>query len=219
MAWLLRFKAWLLSGKKSTHDTTLQVYELLAAEVEIVKYIQNTHYAEELRMLGNGEAISKKSSIYMLEPYMENDGVLRVTGRFRSASIPEASKHPAILPKEHHVCELIVRDAHFHITGHAGAEHILAVVRQTYWIPQIRPIIKIIIRLCILCQRLRGKLCMQRMADLPADRVLQGGPSFVYVGMDCFGPFLVKRGRAQLKRYGCLFTCLNMRAHREAGLP
>ena len=30
--------------------------------------------------------------------------------------------------------------------------------------------------------------------------------------MDCFGPFLVKSGRNQLKRYGCLFTCLNMRA-------
>ena len=67
MAWLLRFKAWLIRGKKSTHDTTLQVYlqvyELLAAEVEIVKYIQNIHYAAELGMLGNGETISRKSSI------------------------------------------------------------------------------------------------------------------------------------------------------------
>ena len=63
---------------------------------------------------------------------MENDGVLRVTGRFRLAIIPEASKHPAILPNEHYVCDLIVRDAHFHLTGHAGAEHILAVVKQKY---------------------------------------------------------------------------------------
>ena len=63
VAWLLRFKAWFLSGKTSTHDTTLQVYELLAAEVEIVKYIQNIHYAEELSMLGHGETISRKSSI------------------------------------------------------------------------------------------------------------------------------------------------------------
>ena len=30
--------------------------------------------------------------------------------------------------------------------------------------------------------------------------------------MDYFGPFLVKRGRAREKRYGCLFTCLNTRA-------
>jgi len=27
-----------------------------------------------------------------------------------------------------------------------------------------------------------------------------------------FGPFIVKRGRSELKRYGCLFTCLAIRA-------
>lgn len=30
--------------------------------------------------------------------------------------------------------------------------------------------------------------------------------------MDCFGPFIVKRARKELKRYGLLFTCLSFRA-------
>lgn len=30
--------------------------------------------------------------------------------------------------------------------------------------------------------------------------------------MDCFGPFYVKEGRKELKRYGLLFTCLCSRA-------
>ena len=50
------------------------------------------------------------------------------------------------------------------------------------------------------------------MADLPFHRVIPDKPSFSYVSVDCFGPFVVKRGRSQVKRYGCLFTCLTMRA-------
>jgi len=49
------------------------------------------------------------------------------------------------------------------------------------------------------------------MADLPSERVTPDNPLFSYVGVDCFGPFVVKRRRSQLKRYGCLFTCLTMR--------
>jgi len=50
------------------------------------------------------------------------------------------------------------------------------------------------------------------MASLSPDRVESNKPPFTNVGVDVFGPFLVKRGRSQEKRYGCLFTCLGIRA-------
>ena len=49
------------------------------------------------------------------------------------------------------------------------------------------------------------------MADLPRDRI-EPAPPFTYCGMDCFGPFLVKQGRKEFKRYGLLFTCMCSRA-------
>jgi len=50
------------------------------------------------------------------------------------------------------------------------------------------------------------------MAYLPADRLASDRPAFSNLGIDCFGPFQVKRGRSYEKRYGCLFACLVTRA-------
>lgn len=49
------------------------------------------------------------------------------------------------------------------------------------------------------------------MADLPEDR-LEEAPPFTYCGVDYFGPWYIKEGRKQMKRYGVLFTCLASRA-------
>ena len=49
------------------------------------------------------------------------------------------------------------------------------------------------------------------MADLPSDR-MEPAPPFTYSGVDYFGPFYVKEGRSERKRWGCLFTCLVTRS-------
>ncbi|XP_064120244.1 uncharacterized protein LOC135224850 [Macrobrachium nipponense] len=49
------------------------------------------------------------------------------------------------------------------------------------------------------------------MADLPADR-LEPSPPFSNVGIDLFGPYYIKEGRKELKRYGVIFTCLVSRS-------
>jgi len=50
------------------------------------------------------------------------------------------------------------------------------------------------------------------MADLPSlrDRVTLA-PPFTYTGLDVFGPFYIKEGRKELKRWGLIFTCLASR--------
>ena len=52
---------------------------------------------------------------------------------------------------------------------------------------------------------------LQNMADLPEDRV-ESCPPFTYCGIDCFGPFFVKEGRKEMKRYGLLVICMTSRA-------
>ena len=48
------------------------------------------------------------------------------------------------------------------------------------------------------------------MADLPEERITYA-PPFTYCGVDLFGPFQIKQGRKEVKRYGVLFTCLASR--------
>ena len=80
-----------------------------------------------------------------------------------------------------------------------------------YFILGLTRCVKSIIHGCVTCKKLRGRPVEQKMADLPADRAAPSGP-FRNVGCDCFGPFNVKNGRKEEKRYGVLFTCLSCRA-------
>ena len=65
---------------------------------------------------------------------------------------------------------------------------------------------------CLLCKRRNAPVGQQLMADLPKARLQVDLPPFSHVGVDYFGPFFVKQGRSKVKRYGCIFTCLTIRA-------
>ena len=50
------------------------------------------------------------------------------------------------------------------------------------------------------------------MADLPSDPLEQVAP-FTFSAVDYFGPFYIKEGRKEMKRYGLLFTCMALRGN------
>ncbi|ODM87559.1 hypothetical protein Ocin01_19122 [Orchesella cincta] len=49
---------------------------------------------------------------YQTLPYIDGDGVLRVTGRLNNSPIPSNIKHPIVLPKSHPLTMLIIEDCH-----------------------------------------------------------------------------------------------------------
>ena len=63
----------------------------------------------------------------------------------------------------------------------------------------------------LLCWLQEKTVGQQKMACLPADRVIPSEPPFNYVGVDCFGSLVVQRARSTTKKYGVLFTCMTVR--------
>ena len=162
VAWLLRCKNSLRAktGKTerppSVSADPLVPSELQAAETAIVGFVQRKHSKEELKALKSKGAVVKKSSIYLLEPFLDEEGILRVGGRSRNASLFEKARHPAIVPKNHHVSKLVVRRVHEFHSGHSGKEYILALIRQKFWIVGTRPLMKRVLKECMVCRKLRG---------------------------------------------------------------
>jgi hypothetical protein len=187
------------------------VARLNEAEASILRYIQRKHFGAELKALKGGVSVSRSSSIRKLDPYLDPDtGLLRVRGRLRNALIPEEERYPIILPKKEHVTTLIIRDYHERL-AHAGRNHVVAMIRERFWLISASTCVRGYIRTCVTCKKLRQPCCIQKMADLPKSR-LTPAPAFSYVGVDFFGPFIVKDFRKAMKRYGVIFTCLVTRA-------
>ena len=97
VAWLLRCKNWLRTrtGKAerppSVSADHLVPSELQAAETAIVGVVQRKHFKEELKALQSKGAVMKKSSISLLEPFLDEEGILRVGGRLRNAPLGQLS--------------------------------------------------------------------------------------------------------------------------------
>jgi len=214
VAWLRRYMMYLKQkcGMSCIFESGhMTVIELDSAETVILCYIQRQCFAVEVDHLIAGRRLPRSSSLYRLCPVIMSNDTVCVGGRLRNASVPVSAKHPVILPRNHHVVDLIVRHEH-ETNAHVGREHVLSLLREKYWIVRGRSTVRRILSKCVTCRRLTARCGEQRMEDLPSDRVTADKPPFTFVGVDLFGPFLIRRGRSEVKRYGCVFTCLVMRA-------
>ena len=179
----------------------LSVQEIHDAEIVILKAVQDEAQIDT----------ATASPLGKLDPYADTQGIIRVGGRLKFSSLPRELTNPVILPKSGHVTDLIARH-HHQLVNHQGKGSTLNEIRANgYWIIGASAVVSSLIYKCVTCRKLRGRPQEQRMSDLPEDR-LEPAPPFTYSAVDYFGPFLVKDGRKELKRYGVLFTCMASRA-------
>ena len=188
----------------------LSLEEIDNAETAIVKYVQLKGYKEEISRLRGKQNVKRSSPLSRLDPVLQED-VLRVGGRLSRSTESFERKHPAIIPAKTHVTDLIIQDVH-RTVGHQGRQHVLASLREKFWVVRANAAVRRVLSRCFTCRKLQGRPLMQKMADLPVDRVTPDRPPFTFSAVDLFGPLLVKRGRSMVKRYGVLFTCLTTRA-------
>ncbi|XP_048262969.1 uncharacterized protein LOC125385367 [Bombus terrestris] len=211
---LIRVVAWCLRWKHKQHLAAhLTTDELTRAHNRVIKIIQSGHFATEIRTLQKDRSRDVGGKLQPLNPFLDEDGILRVGGRLTNSSIPFNQKHPIILPKAS-VTELIIDQEHRR-NHHTGTQATLYAVRLRYWPIDGRSQVWRTIKRCVRCCRANPPPVEYLMGDLPEARITESRP-FTNVGIDYCGPFYIKerrdRNRRKIKIYAAIFVCLATKA-------
>ncbi|XP_011687096.1 PREDICTED: uncharacterized protein LOC105449538 [Wasmannia auropunctata] len=187
--------------------------EINNAEKRILKVLQASHFSDEIKKLKNKAPINK-SKIANLNPFIDDDGLMRVGGRLQMSSLSFTQKHPVLIPNRHYLSDCIIREIH-EKHHHAGIQHTLYFLRQNFWLSDSRNQVRKIIRKCVRCFRFDASAVEYKMGNLPPARVREAMP-FSHTGIDYCGPFYIKerkfRNRTRVKVYVCIFICMAVKA-------
>ncbi len=182
------------SHKREDEDSSILRNQ--EAENLIILKLQEKHFTQE-----------RIKDLRNLDPFKDDQGIWRVGGRLKFSTFPIQRRHQAIIPNKTHSTRLLIRHYHKQIL-HAGVELTLAKTREKIWIINGKQSVKNEIRECITCRRHNQRPIQQKMGELPEERLEVNKAVFHSTGVDCFGPFMVQRGRGEIKKYGCIFVCL-----------
>ncbi|XP_058838571.1 uncharacterized protein LOC131694141 [Topomyia yanbarensis] len=161
----------------------------------------------------HNKAVSKRSPIRLLTPFIDPEGIIRVGGRLRLSDQPFLVKHPALLPNNHPISRLVAKSFHLMLI-HGGGRVTLAAMREKYWPVHGRRLVQSVIRSCYRCARADPATTAQQIGQLPLHRITPSRP-FAISGVDYAGPVYLKpihKRAAAMKAYICIFVCFCTKA-------
>ena len=134
-------------------------------------------------------------------------------GRLQQSTLPYQTKHQIILPLNHHFTKLVVSAEHLRL-HHAGPQLLIASLREKYWIPRIRNLVKTVIRQCLTCYKFKAH-ATHLMGKLPSTLVQSSWP-FLTTGVNNAGPISLRLGPPRsttiTKGYIAIFVCFMTKA-------
>ncbi|KAF4514206.1 UNVERIFIED_CONTAM: hypothetical protein B566_EDAN019426, partial [Ephemera danica] len=113
VAWLMRFKVFIMNRTESRLKVgPLCTKELEKAKLDILRLVQTETLSQAFSTISTKDRrLSRLSPLRKLCPIV-TDGLLRVGGRLDNSNVDWGNMHPIILPKKHHVTDLIIQ--HYH---------------------------------------------------------------------------------------------------------
>ena len=182
-----------MSREKEIEDEEINPVLQMATTIVGVKVVQS-----EIEESANYKQLVQQLNVVKI------DGVMRCKGRLQFAGLLFEVQNPALLPRGHHYTNLVVKEAH-ELVLHGLVSMTLAEVRQRYWIPKGRQVVKKVLKECKQCAKRSSKLLKGTVtAPLPELRVKPAHP-FEVTGCDFAGLIHLKGNE---KAYIALFTCV-----------
>ena len=151
-------KGWKGANTINCNDRLFNLEELKRAEKEVIKSVQQRHFKEEIMALHNGNSLKSSSKIVKLDPFLDQDGILKVGGRIGKCDILDEVWHPILLPKSCKTADLIIQWCHNKV-AHAGRSVTINQIRSSgFWIISCSSLVRSMMGKCVRCKQLRGQL-------------------------------------------------------------
>ncbi|XP_024877038.1 uncharacterized protein LOC112457935 [Temnothorax curvispinosus] len=144
----------------------LTVRELDRAMAAILRMVQAERFGRKVLDLQAEQRVRHDSALITLHPFLDSDNLIRVGGRLRNAPVSYSRRYPVVLPSNHPVTTLIIRNAHYKLL-HAGAQALLSNLQESFWILSAKSAVRKVLHKCIVCFRSRPVSAQHVMGDLP----------------------------------------------------
>ena len=151
---------------------------------------------------------------HQLGLFKDSEEILRCQGRIENLSLNYETKFPALLPGNHHLTSLIIREAHKRAL-HNGLKSALNEVCSKFWVTRGRQRVKKEIKGCNTCMRFESKHYQYPVPPQLPDFRVEGSEAFESVGTDLAGPLYIKRTPGEKETHKVwivIFTCSLSRA-------
>ncbi|XP_043461931.1 uncharacterized protein LOC122498315 [Leptopilina heterotoma] len=118
---------------KETNTSFLMATELMQARHAIIRLAQTAAFSAEIEHLKTKESLPKRNLLRKMNPFVGDDGILRVGGRLHHSSLAHEMKHPPILPYRSALSRLFMHQAHLS-SLHGGLILTTSFLLQNVWI-------------------------------------------------------------------------------------
>ena len=120
---------------------------------------QKQAFREEVETLmhsGNGDrrTLMKRSSVYKLDPFTDERGLLRIGGRLRKSNLHFTDVHPILLGKCSSITRLIVEWCHQKMAHGGRRLTINEIGSNGFWVVRWNTIVRRLVGKCVKCRLL-----------------------------------------------------------------
>ncbi len=216
VAWMFRFA----SNSRPRNKVKLKSDLLTSTEVSTAKHVifklsQLEIYPEVFLALQRATRLPKSHALSKSTVILSRYGHLLVNSKVRDPHSPTSPRQLTPLNAKSMLTKLLVRT--LHITySHAGISALASILSSSFYIPNLRNLLKLISRSYSSCQRAYALPLQQRMGMLPSSYRTTPAPPFDNTGVDFAGPFVIRQGYTRkptlIKTYAAVFVCMCTKA-------
>ena len=120
--------------------------ERTQANLKWIHTVQQQSFPAEIKNINSQS--NRLPLVRQLRLFIDKGGLIRCGGRIHNAPVSDLVKFPYLLPTKHPFTKIIVYAIHEKYL-HAGVNSTLTAIRQSYWIPSARQLIRKLLRCCV----------------------------------------------------------------------